>query len=258
MNKNHDDEYYDDNDDDEYDEKPKGGCLNRIIFFFALILCIAGTYTGCLGYEMYQHAVSLLPIEKMAENIRSDENFTPIEEIPAMYIDAVVAVEDRSFYSHYGISLKSIGRAIITNVESGSLSQGGSTITQQLAKNVWFTHEKSFVRKAAEVFAVIELEKSFTKDEIMELYVNTIYFGDDCYSIGEASRHYFGISPDELNAYQCTMLAGIPNAPSVYSPNVNPELAEQRRIQVTDALYDAGYISEEQYKALSVPQTTDY
>lgn len=250
MRKKYDDEYYDD-DDDEYDEKPKGCCLNRIIFFFALILCIAGTYIGCLGYEMYQQAVSLLPVEEMAENIRSDENFTPIEEIPSMYIDSVVAVEDRGFYSHYGISLKSIARAIITNIESGSLSQGGSTITQQLAKNVWFTHEKSFVRKAAEVFAVIELEKSFTKDEIMELYVNTIYFGDDCYSIGEASRHYYGISPDELNDRQCTMLAGIPNAPSVYSPNANPELAEQRRLQVTDALYDAGYISEEQYKALS-------
>lgn len=253
MNNDYEDEY-----EYEDDKKPRGGCLNRIIFFFAFVLCIAGTYIGCLGYDLYQQAAAVLPVEKMGEKIRSDENFTPIEEVPVTYLDAVVAVEDRSFYSHRGISFKAIARAIITNIESGSLSQGGSTITQQLAKNVWFSHEKSFVRKAAEVFAVIDIEKTFTKEEILELYINTIYFGDDCYSIGEASMHYFGISPHELDDYQCTMLAGIPNAPSVYSPNVNPELAEQRRIQVTEALYDAGYISEEQYDALCEPQATDY
>ncbi|MFR0903577.1 MAG: transglycosylase domain-containing protein, partial [Anaerovoracaceae bacterium] len=122
--------------------------------------------------------------------------------------------------------------------------QGGSTITQQLARNMYFEQNKKLTRKVAEVLVAFEIEKEYDKDEILELYVNTIYFGSGYYNIYDASLGYFGKTPSQLSDYEATMLAGIPNAPSVYDLNVNPDLAEQRRQQVVDCMVDEGYIEE--------------
>ena len=129
-------------------------------------------------------------------------------------------------------------------MEAGSLIEGGSTITQQLAKNMYFSQEKKFTRKVAEVFVSNDIENLCDKETIFELYINSIYFGSGYYTVYDAAHGYYGKDPADLNDYECTMLAGVPNAPSVYSPDVNPKLAEERRQQVLECMVENGYIEE--------------
>ena len=126
-----------------------------------------------------------------------------------------------------------------------SLAEGGSTITQQLAKNTYFTQKKEFTRKIAEIFMAFEFEKECSKEEIFELYVNTMYFGDGYYCVANASKGYFDKDVSEMNLYECTLLAGIPNAPSVYAPTKNPELARQRQAQVLNKMVKYNYLTQE-------------
>ncbi len=218
----------------------------KILFILFLIgLSISLVFIGA-GYSMYKEAIEAVPLdEKMAE-IKSKENYTYIEELPQMYIQAVISVEDRRFYDHPGIDIIAIGRAAINDIKAMSFVEGGSTITQQLAKNIYFTQEKKITRKIAEVFMAFEIEKAYEKDEILELYLNTSYFGDGYYTVKEASRGYFGKEPEDMTDYECIMLAGIPNAPSVYAPTKNPDLAKQRQRQVADKMVRNGYLTEEE------------
>ena len=130
------------------------------------------------------------------------------------------------------------------NIEAGRLIEGGSTITQQLAKNLYFSQEKKFTRKVAEVFVAQELEDLCDKKTLFELYVNSIYFGSGYYNVYDAAHGYYDKDPIDMDDYECTMMAGIPNAPSVYAPTVNPKLAEERRQQVLDCMVENGYITE--------------
>ena len=154
------------------------------------------------------------------------------------------------FLSHGGIDLLAIGRAVWNDLCSLSFVEGGSTITQQLAKNMLFTQEKDLCRKAAEVFAAWDLESHYSKDEILELYVNSIYFGSGCYSVGAASQTYFEKDPAQMDANECTLLAGIPNAPSVYDLSVNPELAAQRQRQVVSSMLEHEFLTQEEAEEL--------
>jgi membrane peptidoglycan carboxypeptidase len=174
--------------------------------------------------------------------IQSIEHYTPYSQLQKTYVEAVIAAEDKRFETHKGYDLLSVGRAVWNNIKSGSLQEGGSTITQQLARNMYFEQDKKISRKLAEIFVAREIEKLYDKDEIFELYVNSIYFGSGYYNIYDASMGYFEKKPSQLSDYEATMLAGIPNAPSVYSPDVNPDLAEQRRQQVISCMVDEGYI----------------
>ena len=205
----------------------------------AILLCIfiaVCAFFGVKGYQMYKEAVTEKPISERVEEIRGMEGFMPYSELPQFYIDAMISVEDHRFEKHCGIDLIAIGRAALTDIKERSFVQGGSTITQQLAKNMLFTQEKKMERKVAEVFAALELESGYTKEEIFELYVNTSYFGNGYYGVGEAAVGYFGKLPSELSEYECVMLAGIPNAPSVYSPDGENELAVQRTEIVLDSM----------------------
>lgn len=215
-----------------------------IIIVFLIVISIIGFYTY-QGYDMYKNAINETSITKRVEELKSDENYTNIEQLPDMYKNAVIAVEDHRFYEHGAIDIVSIGRAIYTNIKEMDLIEGGSTITQQVAKNIYFTQEKKLVRKIAEVFMAFELENELTKDEIFELYVNTSYFGDGYYNVKEASNGYFDKEPIEMNDYEATLLAGLPNAPSVYAPTKNPELARQRQEQVISKLVKYNYITKE-------------
>lgn len=215
-----------------------------VLGLIAAVIIVTGVF-AVRGAMMWSDAKSELSIAQAAENFRTDESFTSYEKLPQFYIDAVVSVEDRKFFSHGGINVKSIIRAALYDIKNQSLDQGGSTITQQLAKNVWFSQEKHFERKFAEVWAAFDLEKELGKNEIFELYVNTIYFGSDYYGIKAASLGYFGKEPSELSEYECAMLAGLPNAPSAYSPDESPELARQRLEQVLDAMQANGKLTEE-------------
>lgn len=224
--------------------------IKKILFIIVLILAILVGICTYRGYKMYQIAIEKTPIEVMVRNIQNNEKFVVIEDIPKEYINAVVAVEDRRFYSHNGIDLISIGRAIITDIKNFDLVEGGSTITQQVAKNNLFTQEKKLERKFAEIFASFDIEKVCTKDEILELYINTCYYGEGFYCIKDASEGYFGKEPKEMNLYECTLLAGIPNAPSVYAPTKNPKLARERQAQVIYKMIKNKYLTKEQAESI--------
>lgn len=209
----------------------------RYIFLTILVLCLTAAGAVTLrGYFMYTSALERLPILQAAREVRAKEGFTPISQLPDTYLTAVIAAEDHRFYEHGGVDYIAIGRALYNDIRTLSFAEGGSTITQQLAKNLYFTEEKELSRKVAEVFMAWDLENDFSKDEILELYVNSIYFGSGCYTVGDASRAYFGKEPEEMDGYECTLLAGVPNAPSVYDPSENPELARQRQRQVVDLM----------------------
>lgn len=195
---------------------------------------------------MYKTAINEKPILDTIAEIEKKENYTHIEDVPQIYIDAVIAVEDHRFYSHKGIDFMSIGRAIVTNIKNLDLIEGGSTISQQICKNVYFTQDRSFERKFAEMFMALELEKNCDKEKILELYFNTSFYGNGYYTLAEASRGYFEKKPMELSAYEATMLAGIPNAPSLYNPVKSLTLAKQRQSQVLYAMVKYGKITEEE------------
>lgn len=218
-----------------------------VILFLLLIVvgCITYPYIKS-GYQMYKDAIEEVPLQEKISEIKSKENYTKLSELPQMYINAVIAVEDRRFYLHNGIDLISIGRAVINDIKAMSFVEGGSTITQQLCKNIYFTQEKKLERKVAEVFMAFEVEKECEKDEILELYINTSYFGNGYDTVKEASLGYFNKLPSELTDGECIMLAGIPNAPSVYAPNVNMDLAKQRQKQVITKMIECGYLTQEE------------
>ena len=178
------------------------------------------------------------------EKVRDKEHYVTLDEIPLSLRQAVVAVEDSHFYSHSGFDLGGIARATVTNVEAGQIEEGGSTITQQLVKNLFLTQDKSFTRKIEELFLAMSMERNFSKDKILELYLNTIYFGSNFYGIYDASIGYFGVEPKDLSLAESTMLAGLPNAPSLYSPYVNFMLAKKRQLIVIDAMLKDKKITE--------------
>ena len=215
-----------------------------------LLLMLIGISIGLLligkGYDMYKEAIQETPLEEKVEEIKSKANYIKISELPQMYLDAVISVEDHRFYKHSGIDIIAIGRALINDIKAMDFVEGGSTITQQIAKNEYFTQEKKITRKIAEVFMAYEIEKNYSKDEILELYINTIYFGNGYYNIKDACEGYFEKSPNEMTAGECRMLAGIPNAPSVYNPKENPKLAKERQKQVADKMVEYGYLTEEE------------
>lgn len=195
------------------------------------------------GYRMYRDALNARELTQLAADIQSQRGFAPLSEMPQTYRDAVIAVEDHRFYRHGGIDPIAIGRALLVDIRTFSFAEGGSTITQQLAKNQYFTQEKKLERKVAEVFMAFAIEKQFSKDEILEMYLNSIYFGDGYYGVGQASQGYFGITPEQLGTSQATMLAGIPNAPSAYALTASPDLARRRQSQVLQLMVKHGYMT---------------
>ena len=220
--------------------------VKKVIITIILICIIILGYFTIQGYNMYKEAIEDTSLEDKVKEIQSISNYTEIDEVPEIYLDAIISVEDHRFYEHNGIDIIAIGRAALNDIKQMSFVEGGSTITQQLAKNAYFTQEKKIERKIAEVFMAFEIEKNYSKDEILELYINTSFFGDNCYTVKEASRHYFDKEPNEMTDYESVMLAGIPNAPSVYAPTKNPELAKQRQEQVLNKMVKYKYLTEEE------------
>ncbi len=222
--------------------------IRKIIGIMFLLLLCAGvtavTFFGVKGYRMYQEALAQKSMEERVAEIRNDKDFITYDEMSEFYIDAVISVEDHRFMNHGGIDPIAICRAVFNDIKAGRFKEGGSTITQQIAKNMLFTQEKKMERKAAEVFAALDIEKLYSKEEIFELYVNTAYFGSGHYGIGEAAAGYFDKSPSEVTDYESAMLAGVPNAPSAYSPDVNAELAARRAEQVLGSMVDNELITQ--------------
>jgi len=167
--------------------------------------------------------------------------------LPDVFSKSIISAEDKRFFFHFGLDPLAITRASIVNIKNKKIVQGGSTITQQLAKNMYLSNERTFKRKFKELFISISLEISNSKNDILEKYSNIIYFGNNCYGIDEASSFYFNKTPNELTLSEASLIAGIPQSPNKFSPNKNFKLAKERQKYVLERLYNNGYISLTEY-----------
>lgn len=230
-------------------------CMKRILIFFLVCMLIFLIPTGVITYQGYQRYVQVMEektLDEKIDEIQSKPNYTKLQDLPQIYLDAVISVEDKRFYQHYGIDPISLVRAIRNNLRAKALIEGGSTITQQLAKNLYFDDEASLVRKAAEAMVTVVLEERYSKDEILELYVNCIYFGESYYCVYDASIGYFRKIPSQMTDFEATMLAGIPNAPSAYAPTVNMNLAVKRQEKVLESMVREGYLTEQEADIIQI------
>ncbi len=247
----------------------KGRIHFSLIIFFALI-------TGAMGgfifwslsdlpkikiLEEYSPSESSLVYSKdnelLAEFYFERRTFIPYFHIPEHVKDAFIAVEDTRFYEHHGIDFVRIIGALIQDIKAGAFVQGGSTITQQLAKMLFLKPERSITRKIKEAALSLQIERHYTKDEILGLYLNQTYFGTRAYGIKAASQTYFGKSPQNISIDEAALLAALPKAPSIYSPFKNPKKAKRRRNFVLKRMLQNAFIKEDQYReAIAEPLPT--
>ncbi len=183
---------------------------------------------------------------KIAEFYKERRIVIPLSEMPDQLVKAFVAAEDARFYQHEGIDFYSIVRAFFKNLEAGTIVQGGSTITQQVAKSFFLTPERSYSRKLKEAILAYRIDKYFLKNEILYLYLNQIYLGHGAYGVEAAAQNYFGKTAKELNLAECAMLAGLPQAPSRYSPYSHHQRAKERQIYVLNRMVSEGFITNAQ------------
>ena len=221
--------------------------VRRCILLILIVIIIVGSIFYLNGKKLYDEVITEISLEDKITQIREKEDFTSINDVPKYYCDAIVAVEDHRFYQHGTIDLISLGRAIVSNIKQKDFKEGGSTLTQQTAKNLYFIGEDDVVsRKVAEFLVSIDLEKNYSKDEILEVYINTIYFGDGYYSIKQACNGYLDKEPKDMTLSEATMIAGIPNAPSVYAPTKNIDLTISRQKKVISSMVKYGYLTQEE------------
>lgn len=215
--------------------------------FVLICICII---IGVNGYIMYDRVINKKPIETAVFEIQSNPNYVLSKNINPEFLNAIQAIEDKRFFKHGALDPISTVRAFFTNILSLRYVAGGSTITQQLAKNMYFSREKKLSRKVAELFVAEKIEKQYTKDEILELYVNIIYYGDNNYGIKSASENYFGKTPADLDLNEASLLAGLPKAPSYYALSKNYPGAKERQSEVLKAMVELNYITEEDMKTV--------
>ena len=220
--------------------------IKRLLWLFLIIVVIVAGVQIKGGYDKYQQALEDRPLNEVLEELQNKDNYTQYEDVPEIYYKALVAVEDRRFYKHNGFDIIGTTRAIYNDIKANELLEGGSTISQQLAKNLYFPKDNTLQRKIAEIFMAMKIEREYEKEDVLEFYVNGIYYGSGYYSIYDASIGYFDKEPKDMTEYECTLLVGIPNAPSIYSLNVRPDLAKQRQEKVVECMVDVKYITEDE------------
>lgn len=200
---------------------------NKTISISILLLAVISFLMGSLkispivsaGYEMYRNATEAISVPDKVEELKQQNSYILFDEIPDGYKEQVLQSEDKRFYYHFGFDPIAMARAMANNLIAGSFVQGGSTITQQLAKNMYFSFEKKYERKVAELFVAFQLEKDLTKDEILELYCNIAYYGEGCYGLKQAANHYYGVEPLDLTNKQIKALVWTIKSPNKYNPN---------------------------------------
>lgn len=243
--------------------RDKGSFIINILSWFArLIVLIIASIAIAIGGIYFYLSRDLPKISSLTDyrppiitTVYSDDNrkiaefykerriILPLSEMPKMLLEAFIAAEDARFFKHKGIDFLSIIRAYLKNIEAGTIVQGGSTITQQVTKSLLLTPEKNYTRKVKEAILAYRIDKKFTKEEILFLYLNQIYLGHGAYGVEAAAENYFGKSAKDMNLAECAILAGLPQAPSRYSPFRNPEKAKQRQIYVLNRMVAEGYIT---------------
>lgn len=227
-------------------------CLCAGLSYFAYLI----TSVGSLDPEPVPLTTRIYDCNDQLLTLRYVENrfLIPLEDMAPELLEATLAIEDRRFYRHLGFDFTGLGRALLNNFKQRQVGQGGSTITQQLAKNLFLTHERTMARKIREAAYTVHLERYHSKDEILEFYLNAIYYGHAAYGIEAASQTYFGKKAAELSLAEAALLAGLPRSPYYYSPYLYPEAAYQRRRQVLEAMEATGCITAaERVAALKEP-----
>ncbi|MBP6011290.1 MAG: PBP1A family penicillin-binding protein [Alphaproteobacteria bacterium] len=243
-------------------EAPAGGGWRRFAYFASIVTIWAGVgIAGVLAFfaadlpstdglwrQERTHAVTVLDVRGRVIARRGIDSGLPVTlaDLPPYVSQAVLASEDRRFYSHFGLDFWGLGRAAWVNMQAGRVVQGGSTITQQLAKNLFLKPERTFGRKVQEALLAVYLEMSFSKDEILAIYLNRVYFGAGAYGIDAAARRYFNKPASSLTVVEAAILAGLLKAPSRYSPANSVELAQGRANVVLQAMVETGFLSEEE------------
>ena len=237
-----------------------------ISFFSAVLLCLTLGFIGA-GFIYFYFSKDLPDVrqlkvyqpstitqiysdsdDKIAEFYIEKRIIVELENIPLSLKQATLAVEDSNFYYHFGIDPKAIFRAFLTNIKAGRVVEGGSTITQQLTKTMFLSRERTLPRKIKEAILAVRLELVFTKDEILEMYLNQIYYGHGTYGVEAAARNYFGKSVKDLTIAECAMIASLPKAPNNYSPYRNPKRALKRRNHVIRRMANISFINQEEAK----------
>ena len=193
----------------------------KILLFIIAVGIIVSIPVVVKGYNMYTDALEQVPLEDKVSEICAKSDYVSLTDLPSEFTYALLESEDSRFYEHSGVDIVSIGRAIWIDIKTMSFAEGGSTITQQLAKNMYFEFDKKLSRKVADALMAREIEKHYDKNEILELYINSIYFGEGCYGISAASRYYYGVAPSNLTQEQQAALIKTIKAPSVYNPAVS-------------------------------------
>lgn len=223
--------------------------MKKILSVLLLFILLYTSFTVYFGY----YRPVAVEVRSSVQNRLAHEKgqFVPLSQIPLLFQHAVIDTEDRRFYDHGGIDPRGVLRALFTDTSSDQLVEGGSTITQQLVRNALLTLQKTWTRKIKEVILSLALEQNMTKDEILELYLNDIYYGHGAYGAGQAALTYFGHPLSQCTPAQLTLLAGIPNAPSLYDPFLNLKLAKQRQKEILTHLVESGHLSQTEADTLS-------
>ena len=239
----------------------------KVIFIMAIAVCLA-LYVALKAYlsdlepipQLKNYSRNIVTKVYSADEklIKTFQTFhyehVSIKEIPQYLKDAIISTEDKNFYSHEGYDLAGIARSVIVNIMNKKASQGASTITQQLARILFLSNEKTITRKIKEIQIAARIEKTITKDQILEMYLNNVYLGSGSYGVGAAASTYFNKELSNLTLAECALIAGLPQAPSVYSPYKDMKKAEKRRNKVLNRMYIMKTITKEQYeKALKEP-----
>lgn len=197
--------------------------MKKLLFKMIIILLVIITgfcgYYGYLGYQIYQDKIQEQSLSERVYQLKSKEDYVTLDQISPIYKEAVLESEDRRFYQHGPVDYYGLARAMLTNLTTFSFKEGGSTITQQLSKNLCLSFEKDLSRKFAEVFIARDLEKMYSKDEILEMYLNITYLGEGNYGIQAASQYYYHIDAIDLNKQQSDILVKTLKRPSVYNPS---------------------------------------
>lgn len=221
--------------------------FRKLIVLLLIAILLVGGVCYFNGKKLYDEKTSEISLSNKVAEIKSSDSFVSLNSLPVYYKNAVIAVEDHRFYKHGAIDPIAIARAIYSNIKSQKFREGGSTITQQTAKNLYFISEDDVVsRKVAEILLGMDLEKNYLKDDILELYINTIYFGDGYYGIKQACNGYLNKEPQDMTISDATMLAGIPNAPSIYAPTQNPDLTISRQQKVISSMVKYNYLTQDE------------
>ena len=226
--------------------------IKKIIRFILCLFAAVLVTLTTLGYLQYKNAVQAVSIEEKVAMIQAADDYVTLDEVSIYLKEATVAIEDRRFYDHHGVDFVAWLRIFKDLIFTQSITGGGSTISQQLAKNMYFGYEPSLIRKFSELFVVHELEKNYDKDTLLELYINIINYGDNYIGINQASQGYYGIAPKDLNLDQASTLAGIPQSPAYLQLSNQSMKTIVRQQAVLEAMVREGMINETMLEEIMV------